>query len=87
MKILEKFNKRPQKEFIMTYPPFEEMGDSIYSHSLRDSLKFAPIGGSVWKNFDYLTKMTTLRTVKSVITEIYFTKSIIPEAYENNSIA
>lgn len=70
----------------MTYPPFEEMGDSIYSHSLRDSLKSSPIGGSVWKNFDYLTKMTTLRTVKSVITEIYFTKSIIPEAYENNPL-
>lgn len=87
LKNLAKFNKRPEIEFTMTDPPFEEMNDSICLHSLSDSLKSSLIGGSVWKNIDNLKKLTTLETVKSFVSDIYFTKAAISDTYENKSIA
>lgn len=60
------------------------------THTLRDSLKLGPsalIGGSVWKNIDYLKKLPTLEVVKSSIRDIYFTKTTIPDNYENESLA
>lgn len=87
LKNFEKFNKRPEIKFIMTDPPFAEMNDSICSHSLSNSLKTSAIGGSVWKNVDYLKTLTTLETVKSVVSEIYFTMATISDTYENESLA
>lgn len=66
------------------------MNASNFLHSIRDSLKLGPtalIGGSVSKNIDYLKKLPTLKMVKSSVSDIYFTKTIIPDTYENKSIA
>lgn len=68
-------------------PSFEEMNNYICLHSLRDSLKSSPIGGSVWKNIDYLKTLTTLEKVKLFVSDIYFTKATISDTYENKSIA
>lgn len=88
LKNLEKFNKWPEVEFTMTDPPFEEKNESIFClHSVGDSLKTSPIGGSVWKNIDYLKTLTTQETAKSSVSDIYFTMATIPDTYENKSIA
>lgn len=90
LKNLEKFSKSPEIKFTLTDPPFQEIDASNFLHSLRDLLKLRPtalIGGSIWKNIDYLKKLSTLEMVKSSVRDIYFTKTIIPDTYENKSIA
>lgn len=87
LKNLEKFSKSPEIKFTFTEPPFKEMSAT---HTLRDSLKLGPsalIGGSVWKNIDYLKKLPTFEVVKSSVRDIYFTKTTIPDTYENESLA
>lgn len=57
---------------------------------LRDSLEFSintRIGGSQWKNIDYLKKLPTIETIVSPISDIYFTRTTISDFYENESIA
>lgn len=84
------FSKNPETKFTRTHFAFEEMNDTVHLNSLNDSLKFAPnsfIGGSVWKNIDYLKRLPFLEKAKLPVSDIYFTKGTIPDTYENKSIA
>lgn len=90
LKTLKMFSKNPETKFTRTHFPFEETNDTIHSNCFNDSLKFMPtllIGGSIWKNIDYLKRLPTLEIVKLSVSDIYFTKGTIPDAYENKSIA
>lgn len=86
---LEKFGKNPKIRLKIENNPFEEIEDMAVRF-LRDSLEFSintRIGGSQWKNIDYLKKLPTIETIVSPISDIYFTRTTISDFYENESIA
>lgn len=88
-KILEKFGKMFKIIPRLEKNPFEKHGDKVL-HFLKDSLECdfdKPIGGVLWKNIDRLKKLPTVETIDCRVEEIYFTQSIISDAYENTSIA
>lgn len=90
LKNLKRFRKSPKIEFSFTHPPFQKMDDSIPFNSFSDSIRLRPnalIGGSVWKNINYLKKLPTLEVVTTPVSDMFFTKETIPDTYENNSIA
>lgn len=75
LKNLEKFRKSPEIEFTMTDPPFQEMNESTFLHSHRDSFRLRPnalIGGSVWKNIDFLKELPTIEIVNLPVSDIFF---------------
>lgn len=90
LKNLEKFGKSPEIEIVITDPQLQELNRSSFLHSVSNSLKLRPtalIGGSVWKNMDYLRKLPTLETVRSSVSDIFFTKATISDTYKNKSLA
>lgn len=89
LKNLKKFGRSPNIRLQEKYNPFETYEDSVV-HFLRDSLELGintRIGGSHWKNIDYLKKLPTLEAVESPITDICFTRTTICDSYANKSIA
>lgn len=86
---LEKFGKSPKIRLKIENNPLEKYGD-IALNFLRDSLEFGidtRIGGSHWKNIDYLNKLPTIETIETPISDIFFTRKTISDSYANESIA
>lgn len=86
---LEKFGKSPKIVLKIEKTPSEDFED-IAVRFPRDSLEFGintRIGGSYWKNIDYLKKLPTIETIDSPISDIYFTRTTISDSHENESIA
>lgn len=89
LKNLKKFGRSPRIRRQEKNNPFETYEDSVV-HFLRDSLELGintRIGGSHWKNIDFLKKLPTIETIELPISDIYFTRTTISDSYENQSIA
>lgn len=89
LKNLKKFGRSPRIRRQEQTNPFETYEDSVV-HFLRDSLELGKntrIGGSHWKNIDFLKKLPTIETIELPISDIYFTRTTISDSHENESIA
>ncbi|XP_078322159.1 uncharacterized protein LOC144621957 [Crassostrea virginica] len=85
LKNLEKFGVSPEIRLTVIDSPSQQNG-----HFLRKSLVFTPnlqIGGTEWKDIEFLKNLRTLKTIETDIDDIYFTRALISDTYENKSIA
>lgn len=85
LKTLEKFGRSPEIRLTVTDSPIQKN-----DYFFRQSLVFTAdlqIGGSAWKDIEFLKNLSTLKSIKTEVDDIYFTRASISDTYENKSIA
>lgn len=85
LKTLEKFGRSPEIRLTVTDSPIQKN-----EHFFRQSLVFTAdlqIGGTAWKDIEFLKNLRTLKSIKTKVDDIYFTRTSISDTYENKSIA
>lgn len=85
LKNLEKFGVSPEIRLTVIDCPSQQS-----EHFLQESLVFTPnlqIGGTAWKDIEFLKNLRTLKSIETSVDDIYFTRALISDTFENKSIA